>query len=66
MDGSLRFFVDYLDINALYVKEAYSIPRMDQFINSLGEDTVFTTLDANWGYWQIDIYDRDKDRTTFT
>lgn len=33
---------------------------MDEFIDSLGEATVFKTLDANFVYWKIYIYDIEK------
>ena len=64
-DGSLRFCVDYRKLNAVTVRDSYPIPRMDECIDSLGDATVFTTLDANSGYWQIPIAEEDRDKTTF-
>ncbi|CAN8069905.1 unnamed protein product [Agarophyton chilense] len=52
-DGSWRFCVDYRRLNAVTVKDVYPIPRMGEYIDSLGTATVFTTLNANWGYWQV-------------
>ena len=65
-DGSKRFCVDYRKLNALTIRDAYPIPRMDECIDSLGEATIFTTLDANSGYWQIEMAPEDRDKTTFT
>ena len=65
-DGSLRFCVDYRRLNALSVKDCYPIPRMEDCIDSLGEARYFTTLDANSGYWQITIAERDREKTAFT
>lgn len=39
---------------------------MNEWIYSLGEATVISTLDADRGYWPIDIDDADKDKTAFT
>lgn len=65
-DGSVRFCVDYRKLNALTVKDTYPLPRMDECLDSLGEATVFSTLDCNSGYWQIPIAPDDQDKTTFT
>ena len=38
---------------------------MDECIDSLGDAQVFSTLDCNAGYWQIEIEEEDKDKTAF-
>ena len=65
-DGSLRFCVDYRRLNKLTRRDSYPIPRMDECIDSLGDATVFTTLDCNSGYWQVEVDEPDRDKTTFT
>lgn len=65
-DGSYRFCVDYRRLNAVTIRDTYPLPRMDDCIDSLGEAKIFSTLDANWGYWQIPIAEEDRDKTTFT
>jgi len=65
-DGQLRFCVDYRKLNELTVTDAYPLPRMDDCMDSLGDAAVFTTLDCNFGYWQIPVAERDRDATTFT
>ena len=64
-DGSLRFCVDYRRLNALTIRDSYPLPRMDECIDSLGEATVFTTLDANAGYWQMPLAHRDRAKSAF-
>ena len=64
-DGSIRFCVDYRKLNALIVKDSYPLPRMDECLDSLGDATIFSTLDCNSGYWQIPIEERDRDKTAF-
>jgi len=65
-DGQLRFCVDYRKLNEITVSDAYPLPRMDDCIDSLGNATIFTTLDCNSGYWQIPVAECDKDKTAFT
>ena len=65
-DGSMRFCVDYRRLNAITTRDSYPLPRMDECIDSLGDATVFSTLDCNAGYWQIPVDPADRPKTTFT
>lgn len=65
-DGSTRFCIDYRHLNSLTKRDSYPLPRMDELIESLGDATLFSTLDANSGYWQILLDQESKDRTSFT
>ena len=64
-DGTMQFCVDYRKLNAVTVRDSYPLLRMDECIDSLGDATVFTTLDCNNGYWQVEIAEKDRDKTTF-
>ena len=64
-DGSLRFCVDYRRLNASTIRDSYPLPRMDECIDSLGDATIFTTLDCNSGYWQIPVAPEDREKTAF-
>jgi hypothetical protein len=44
-DGALRFCVDYRRLNMKTVPDTYPLPHMYECIDSLGDATVFTTLD---------------------
>lgn len=65
-DGSLHFSVGYSKRNNLSRWNLYFIPRINEGIDCLGEATVLSTIDANSGYWIVEIEDRDGDETTFT
>lgn len=65
-DGSRRFCVDYRRLNVLTVKDTYPLPQMEACLVSLGDAKVFTTLDCNSGYWQIQVPEGDRDKTAFT
>jgi hypothetical protein len=65
-DGSTRFCVDYRRLDAITVRDFYTLPRMDECIDSLGDAKIFTTLDCNSGYWQIPVRPEDQEKNTFT
>ena len=47
------------------IRDTYSISRMDECIDNLGDAKIFSTLDANSGYWRILIEPKDRDKTMF-
>jgi len=64
-DGSEPFCIYYRKLNLMTVKDAYTIPRMDECIESLGDARVLSTLDCNARYRQIPVAEEDKHRTAF-
>jgi Reverse transcriptase (RNA-dependent DNA polymerase) len=65
-DGGMRFCVDYRKLNNLTERDVYPLPRLDECIDCLGDAVVFSTLDANSGYWQVSMHPNDGDKTTVT
>lgn len=59
-DGMLRFCINYRKLNAMDMKASYPVPRMDEFIDTLGDPGIFTTLDASNGYGQIDVSKEER------
>lgn len=41
------------------------IPKIDECTDALGDARVFSSLDANRGYYQIKIDERDQRKTAF-
>ena len=64
-DGTMRFCVDYRQLNEVAVRDMYPLPRMDDCIEFFGDAEVFSTLDCNSGYWQIPVANEDRDKKTF-
>jgi len=64
-DGTMRFCVDYRQLNEVTVRDVYPLPSMDDCIDFLKDAKVFSTLDCNSGYWKIPVADEDRDKTTF-
>lgn len=48
------------------MKKTYLIPRMDDSVESLGDGSIFSTLDANSGYWKIPTAREGQNKTIFT
>ena len=64
-DGSLRFCIDYRQLNNLTVKNSYPLPRIDTCFDALGDAKFFSTLDLRQGYWQVENDPETADKTTF-
>jgi len=64
-DGSWRPVIDYRGLNAVTTNDIYPIPRIDDYIDALGDAKFFSTLDLKAGYWQIKMDDNSKEKTGF-
>jgi len=65
-NGKARFCVDYRRLNNITKKDAYPLPRMEDFLDSLGDAKVFTSLDCTAGYWKVPLRSADREKTAFT
>ena len=64
-DGSLRFCVDFREVNAVTVRDVYLIPRIDDTLDQLRFSKYFTSLDLQSGFWQIALDPRTRHKTAF-
>ena len=65
-DGSLRFCIDLRKLNARTVKDAYSLPRIEDSLDSLNGSCIFTSIDLKAGYWQVEMDPESIPLTAFT
>ena len=54
-DGSLRFCIDLRKLKARTVKDAYSLPRIEDSLDSLNGSCIFTSIDLKASYWQVEM-----------
>ena len=64
-NGKLRICVDLKHLNEAVLKEVHPLPKVDETLAQLSGATIFSTLDANSGFWQIPLSEESRPLTTF-
>ncbi|CAM4837936.1 unnamed protein product, partial [Rotaria magnacalcarata] len=64
-DGSLRFCIDYRALNAVTIRDAYPIPRIDDTLDALEEAKFISTIHLRSGYWQVQMDPKSQALTSF-
>ena len=60
-----RFCIDLRKVNEVTVKDAYSLPRIDESADALAGSKFFSTMDINRAFWQVPLAEEDKKKTGF-
>ena len=54
-DGALCFCINLRKLNARTIKDAQTLPRIEDSLDSLNGAVIFTSLDLKSGYWQVEL-----------
>lgn len=65
-NGKWRMCVDFTDLNKACPKDSFSLPRIDQLVDSTAGHEVLSFMDAFSGYNQIRMAESDQEKTSFT
>ncbi len=64
-DGTTHFCVDYRKLNDVSKKDAFPLPGIIDTLDALRGSTYFSNLDLYSGYWQVEMDQRNIDKTAF-
>jgi len=53
-------------VNAVTEKDAFPLPHIDDALDTFSGSQWFSTLDILGGYWQVEMEQRDREKTAFT
>ena len=65
-DGKLQFCINLWKLNGRTIKDAYSLPRIDETLDCLNGAEWLFSLDLKSGYWQVEMEEDSKALTAFT
>ena len=64
-DNSLRWCIDFRQLNNLTKKDAYPLPRIDTCLDALSGSSWFSTFDLRSSYHQVKLNPADAEKTAF-
>ena len=64
-NGKWRMCVDFTDLNKVFPKDSYPLPRIDQLVDSTAGHRLLGFMDAFSGYNQIKMDKEDQEKTSF-
>ena len=63
--GALRLCVDYRQLNAKCLKDAFPLPRIDESLVAMDGACLFSSLDLAHGYFQVTMHPDSISQTAF-
>jgi len=63
--GGFRLCIDYRQLNKKVVMDSFPVPSIEHIFQCLKGAKVFTTLDLNSAFYQVELSEQSKDLTSF-
>ena len=63
--GALRLCIDYRQLNAKCLKDAFPLPRIEESLEAMGGARLFSSLDLAHGYFQVTMHPDSVAKTAF-
>ena len=63
--GTLRLCIDYRQLNAKCLKDAFPLPRIDESLEAMSGACFFSSLDLAHGYFQVTMHPDSVTKTAF-
>jgi len=63
---SIRMCVYYRSLNKFTIKDEYPLPKIDDLLDSMKGETIFSKMDLRSGYHQIRIHPKDIEKNSLT
>ena len=64
-NGRVRICVDLKRLNASVKREHFPLPTVEDTLSKVADSSLFSTIDANSGFWQIPLAESASKLTTF-
>ena len=64
-DDTLRLCIDYRNLNKATIKDSYPLSHIQDTLDTLYGNNLFTTLDLLKGYHQIEVEESSRKKTAF-
>ena len=58
--GEIRFCVDYRRVNESIIKDSYPLPLIEEILDQVAGNAVYSTIDLKAGYHQFVIKENDR------
>ena len=61
-----RLVIDFRKLNSKTISDRYPIPNISTILSNLGSAKYFTTLDLKSGFHQVQLSEKDREKTAFS
>lgn len=65
-NGQSRLVINYIPLNAVTLRDSYSVPQVADILAIAQGNQYFSTLDCTQGFYQILVHPRDRHKTAFS